>query len=186
MELYVARDKRRPERHDLGSALCLRVLDLLPQDTVRVHDCDTMRGAKPPWLVGTPTLATGDAEVLRGHEALLYLQRVSVDVSAQTSSKKPSSRPPSSRPPPRAAVPDTGSSPEGPSAPMAPASDDADVNETLWETRIDEKDAEESTEDALGGKKITGDDLARMAQMRAEQQRRGGVGDATAPAPLND
>lgn len=172
MDLYVARDKRRPARHDLGSVLCLRVLDLLPDGAVRVHDCDQMRGPKPAWLTGTPTLATGDAQVLRGHEALLHLQRVAVETAR--SSTCPTR--PARRPPPTDATPP----PSGPPPPPAAAAE-VGQDDDPWETRIDDHEDEE---EPLGSRKITSDDLVRATQMRAESHR--GVGDATAPPPLHD
>lgn len=156
--LHVARDKRDFARHDLGSVLCLNVLDLLPSDAVQVREWDA-RAPRPAWLTGTPTLVAPTDEVFQGHQALAYLQRLAVDTAATKHAK---TAPPAVRrtPPPAAAAPAT----------AAPArTDENDVDgSSLWESRIG--DGERDDEDEEPARKITGDDLARA--MRAREQGR--------------
>ncbi len=80
--LFVARDKRHPTRHDLGSLLCLRVCQLLPEGMVEVQECANL-AQRPVWLIGTPTLFTDDGQVFRGHAALDFVERLSIDVARE-------------------------------------------------------------------------------------------------------
>jgi hypothetical protein len=161
--LHIARDKRHPTRHDLGSILCLNVLDLLPPDTVRVREWDDPRAPRPAWLTGTPTLVTPKDEIFRGHQALVYLQRLAVDMTAQlAAASAPKKAPRGVQPPPAAAMK------AGPPPPSH--EEEADGVGALWESRIGDGDVEE--EDDTSNRKITGDDLARA--MRAREQARGG------------
>ena len=66
----------------MGSVLCLRVLDLMPAESVEVRHVGDLP-SKPTWLTGTPTLQTG-GEVLRGHQALGHLQRLAVQRAPAT------------------------------------------------------------------------------------------------------
>ena len=160
LALYVARDKRRPDRHDLGSVLCLRVLDLMPAGAVEVHDADALR-ARPLWLTGTPTLVLDGGDVLGGYEALTHLQRLAVDLAR--SSSRPAKRAPQQQapPPPMAAA-------------VAAVEEDA-----LWgSSSVVEDDDDGATQD----RKLTGDDLARA--MRAREEARAPPAGGSAPPPL--
>lgn len=168
--LYVARDRKTPTRHDLGSVLCLRVLDLLPPHLVDVQEC-TAR-SKPVGVVGTPTLLTPHGESFRGHQALSKLQHLAVELAVQRGETKeaPTRRRPSAlapnvqlrtepREPPPPEQEDRGDpGEEQPTAEVA----------SLWETRIDDADQEEEESD-MSSRKITSDDLARA--MRAREGR---------------
>lgn len=154
--LHVARDKRYPTRHDLGSVLCLNVLSLLPPDTVQVREWDDPHAPRPTWLVGTPTLVTPNDEIYRGHQALAYLQRLAVDLAKKA---KPAATAPSKSPPP----------PKQPAKRTAPRDDEEEEEEpaeSLWESRIGDGDVED---DEPAGK-VTSEDLARA--MRAREQAR--------------
>ena len=77
--LYVARDKTKEDRHDLGSILCLQVLELLHARDVKVVDVSNIR-SPPIWLTGTPTLVHEHRdEVWRGNQALSRMQSMLVE-----------------------------------------------------------------------------------------------------------
>lgn len=176
--LYVARDKKKPQQHDLGSVLCLRMLDLIPHDAVDVQDCDGMR-SKPQWLTGTPTLTDAQGQVYRGHQALSKLQHLAVDLARPPPEEK---RRPAQRPQRLASAVQLREEPHA--APSAPP-DEAPPDEappdqevaSLWDTRIDETEQE----DELSTRKVTTEDLARAVRDRATSS--GGPADARATAP---
>jgi hypothetical protein len=72
--LYVARDKRKPDVPDLGSILCMHVVDEYKL-AVKVMECSSLR--RPNGVVGTPTLVL-EGVVHTGHAALYALQRLAV------------------------------------------------------------------------------------------------------------
>lgn len=83
--LYVARDKKRTTQYDLGSVLCMQLMDLLPPGTVNVVVCDGPTPQDPTWLIGTPTLCfQNTANVYRGFDALQALQRLAVELAAES------------------------------------------------------------------------------------------------------
>ena len=81
--LYVSRDKRHPQRADVGSVLCLNLLQHLKNEsrsTVTVQECDKNTPHKPDWLYGTPTLHNRHtSEVFRGHSAVSFLQNMALE-----------------------------------------------------------------------------------------------------------
>ena len=87
--LYVGRDVQRPDRHNLGSTLCLRVVDLLlplgvSVDVIVCHGRGGHRG-----IVGTPTLVDAEGTFHQGSEALYALEvLLSRAASTTTTSKK--------------------------------------------------------------------------------------------------
>lgn len=166
--LYVARDRRRPSQHDLGSILCLRVLELLPPGAVQVRESDARD--RSAWLTGTPTLVL-DHEILRGHQALDRLQRLAVDAAAPPPPAKGrplgarGAVPPMAQPPAAtAALLAPQQAPPPARGPEATEEEDDAVSLALWESHIDE-DEEEENDDALP-RKITSDDLARHMSAR--------------------
>ena len=68
-DLYVARDKKMPQRMHIGSIAATHLVKHLPPDhvnVVSVHDLSPM----PTWLQGTPTLVQNDtANIWTGFEA---------------------------------------------------------------------------------------------------------------------
>lgn len=148
--LYVARDRRRPERHDLGSLLCVHALRLLPPDTVQVTEVTSLSQAHhPAWLTGTPTLVVDEQQqVLRGHQALQYLQDLAV--SLPKSSAPPSRAPPSRAPPP---------TPAPPPRPAPPTEEDDPWSVAPVEAQDEDAD-----------RKVTSDDLMRVMREREQQQ----------------
>lgn len=149
--LYVARDRRRPERHDLGSLLCVHALRLLPPDTVQVTEVTSLSQAHhPAWLTGTPTLVVDQQQVLRGHQALQYLQDLAVSLPKQKSSA----------PPPSRAAPSSVTPPTGASGPAAPPAEDDDP----WSV------APVEAQDEDADRKVTSDDLMRLMREREQQQ----------------
>ena len=173
--LYVARDKRRPQRHDLGSVLCLRVLDLLPRGTVQVHEC--RRGERrAPWLAGTPTLALEGGEVLRGHQALEHLQRLAVHLAAERGGGGGGS---AKRAAPAPAGPADGLVARAAAPPPADEPGDG-----LWECTVEEAEDDEDTP-----RKITQEDMAQLMRGREAGGGGGGMppgGERPAPEPMRD
>lgn len=180
MELYVAADKRQPQRHDVGSILCLRALDLLPASHApAVRDATAVR-PRPQWLVGTPTLRLPDGDTLRGHEAVEHLQRLAVELA-----RAEAAAPKTTRPPPRPLAP----APVGlvaaraaPPAATPPLVDDDvdDEVDALFASRI----ADDGDDDGdVGARKITGDDLARALRAREASAPSGPPAGAPPPPP---
>ena len=103
--LYVARDRKDPSRYDLGSVLCLRVVDMMPGAPIDVYDCDDMPHERPSWLIGTPTLvADTGGDIYRGMQALNRLQSMSVEMVRTTATPKKKEGARQQQPPPMAAV----------------------------------------------------------------------------------
>lgn len=170
--LYVAVDKRRPTRHDVGSVVCL---DTLRHGVgVNVTTEVVTRADRPRWLRGTPTLH--DAETNRawcGYEAVAQLQAMAL-AHART-------------PPPPVKRADT-AKPRAPTnpGPARPALQlrDRDRNDTReieesapedsaeseelsarWASQIvDDDDAENVADERLGSGKLSGDDFSRAVQ----------------------
>lgn len=159
--LYVARDKRKASRHDLGSVLCMQTLEFLPQDLVVVQTCTAASSSSyPAWLTGTPTLhAHHSGDVWRGHQALSELQRLAFSRSAPRNA----SGPPNHTAPSDGHVPSRGRPPHDPHVET-----DAEL-EGLWQGGVGEE-ADEA-EDSLP-KKLTSDDLARALESRPQPSKR--------------
>jgi hypothetical protein len=184
--LYVARDKRHPDRYDLGSTLCMRAIELAPREVafdVREVHGDTPN--KPVWLVGTPTLLA-DGEVHRGRHALEHVQRLAVDLATHHAAEHATRAAHEKRATRGSSIGSRGSShtlaipkaaapalhmraekeEEQATATQRPEradADEGDVDEdmqTLWDSHIDDN---AETDD---GGKITGDDLARAMRER--------------------
>lgn len=151
--LYVARDKRKPSRHDLGSVLCMQTLEYLPRDLVAVQTCTAASSSYPAWLTGTPTLhAHHSGEVWRGHQAVSELQRMAFSQRAPKATRHPPPGPP-----------------QGPRGGGRPPEEGPDAElEGLWEGGVAE---EEEEEDSLP-KKLTSDDLARALESRPPPSKR--------------
>ena len=166
--LYVARDKRNRQRHDLGSLLCMQQLTHLPEGFVDVRECS--KYDHPQDVTGTPTLVT-DTEAYTGHMALKQLSLLSVQFAerhGREMATKGSSRPVAPHRPPVAAPP---------RAPSPPPEETAGVD-SLFESQLYDEEVDETT------RKITGDDLARLNQsreMRAVHQN-----PPPPPAPMKD
>lgn len=61
--LYVGNDRQRPDRHDVGSTLCLAILQKWKGHRVTIErTADTHARDRPFWLRGTPTLVNLDTE----------------------------------------------------------------------------------------------------------------------------
>lgn len=91
--LYVGRSKRNPSQYDVGSVLCLRIVNtMLPKGKITVQEVSKKDAT--PWLTGTPTLSV-DSSILTGHQAIYYLQDLALNMcqisqEQETKSKKPS------------------------------------------------------------------------------------------------
>lgn len=175
--LYVARDKRRHDRHDLGSVLCLRVLDLMPAASVEVQDADALH-ARPLWLTGTPTLVLDGGDVLRGYEALTHLQRLAVELARTpplSSTRGDAPQATARRPPPPL------QSQQQPPPSPTEAAVAAIEEDALWGSQVVAED-----DDGAQDHKLTGDDLSRAIQARQQEraaQASGGHGGAPPPPP---
>ena len=168
--LYVAHDKRRPERHDMGSVLCLSMLRFLPEGAVAVVDCTTAGAARPSWLRGTPTLTERASHtVWTGHNAHDRLLAFTVQHAAAARNHKNTANSGSAR---RALQ-----SPPGASAPQAndiavgdADGDDGDgdcmTNAALWDNIPPDADDEDDGDGLGGNAKLTSDDLRAAADRR--------------------
>ena len=90
--LYVAKDKSDKNSYCRGSAMCLKIAEVLPSGTINIQDCDMLRVKNikfPPWLDGTPIIVvkeTGD--IYKGSIALKYLREVLEDYSSSRKQTK--------------------------------------------------------------------------------------------------
>lgn len=187
--LYVARDRRNPNRYDIGSTLCLRLVDMVPQTGVDVYDCEALTNERPSWLIGTPTLvAESGGDVYRGIQALNRLQTLCLDSarSQQSSSKGDSGKRASTASHGNAAGAVKSTQAAGgdvqtnrPPSSMTARSDEG--LESLWTAPLDIQDAEE--EEDMFSKKLTGDDLARASSKREKRTEDVSQGKPPAPPP---
>ena len=193
MLLYVAQDKKRPGRHDLGSVLCMRLLELLPTGVVEVRAVEQER-AKPAWLRGTPSLLDENGDVHTGHAALWELQRATVEHAerrgAASATKKSSAGcggMSARRVEPRLQMRED----TRPRAPQrneeSPTMDESAMEDddgagvmdrALWETKVVEDDG-----DVDDGRKITSDEIQRMTQARNAALRASDASRAPPPPP---
>ena len=168
--LYVARDRKNSSRHDLGSILCIRVVDLVRPGAVTILECTPRDPANPSWLVGTPTLhhvPTG--EIWRGHQALSRLQHLVAESNERPAAAAKAAAP---APAPAAARPPAD---EGVAA-------EAGEPENMWSVTEDDEGGED--DGALPhSRKLTGDDLARAISARQAASSSNGA-DARPPKPM--
>ena len=176
--LYVARDKRIPQRHDLGSVLCLRALELMPPGTIKVHECRPQE-RRASWLAGTPTLALEGGEVLRGYQALEHLQRLAVQLAETrgggkgsgggrgTGNHAPRSAGRTQAPPVSARVTDE-------------STFDSIEDAGLWDAAPVEEDTDTEP------RKITQDDMSQIMRARDEQRTTSDRPDLPGPEPVKD
>ena len=161
--LYVAHDSKHPDRYAIGSALCLRSLELIPEGLVEVEEVfRENRSAYPPWLTGTPTLApSSGGDVWRGHNAVAKLQQIAVDNARRGDlpGKKAASG---------AAQPLLKAQPSQ-SAQALPSVNDPGHEETpaadMWTVT---EDVGDDVEETTTQKKITEDDLRDMQEKRTQ------------------
>jgi hypothetical protein len=161
MQLFVARDRRDKRRHDVGSVLCLNLLEHL-DDSVRVTEV-TRSTRNPPWLVGTPTLHLSTGEILKGHEAVVALQTLALRAAEERGANAPKEKKRSA-----GITPSVNLRPERRAEPERSEPERSELErsehesiEMLWETQIIEGD--EPSEES---RKLSGDDLARAMQSR--------------------
>jgi len=178
--LYVARDRRRPSRHDVGSVLCMDLLRHLPPDVV--HLVEATAQTRPSWLEGTPTLRDDETgEVWTGHQAVRRLQVASIHYARQeaeaearasraasSSSRQQRDAPPRRFPPPGAGTPGGGK--DRPPSPPPPEEEEGSGVDSLWQSQLPDGDLDEDDPavGADGERKLTADDLNRAL---AAQQR---------------
>lgn len=155
--LYVARDKRQPSRHDVGSVLCLQLVETIsPALKVDVHQCDNARD-RPPWLTGTPTLHEDNGSKSQGFEAVQRLQTIAMEV-AEARGRDARRKPTATAAQGSSSVAARSASVVAPGdIAVAPGNEDDD----MWGSRIDDDD-----EEVQEPRKISADDLARVNASR--------------------
>ena len=157
--LYVARDHKQVHRNDLGSILCMQVLSLIPENVVRVQNCD-MIAEKPTWLTGTPTLLDDmSGDVWRGNQALFRLQQLSVSLAKQSSVQE---RPKKSISHQQASL--ATRTFQVPKQEEVEQQDNS--SDSLWTTQI----SNDVEDELVGNGKLTSDDLARITSERTQPQ----------------
>lgn len=183
--LYIARSKRNPRQHDVGSVMCLNLLRDIPEEVVTVVDCTEMR-RRPSYLKGTPTLIDDESgDSWTGHNAIARLQRTAMFHAQEygmhigRTEAANASKPPSTRRPPAA--------PSSSSAPRVQEESDIPADESLWESRIVEGEEEAEPVDGIGGRKLTADDLSRMMPAQTDGTSQNRLQHPPPPLPpLND
>ena len=154
--LYVGRDKSVSTRHDLGSTLCLSMLERWASHTITVHlATDISPRDRPYWLRGTPTLVDDDGTVTSGFAA--YQKITDLAFAAQ---RPPAASPAASGPQPSARAARAVAEP-----PSQPSPDEGDDDlDRMWESQ---GDLEGESEPALGGpSKLSQDDFAQAMMGR--------------------
>lgn len=185
-ELWVNHDRSRPSRHDVGSVLCLGLLERCSRLQVEVRTVG--HAPRPAWLTGTPTLWCQETDrIWTGHatyEVLLDRALEEAELRGREAAAKPaaaarpSQRPSNPMPPPpfRAQLPlmagATAADDEPPSdGPEGDGAEgDALGDPTLWESSHPE-----AGDDGTDPPKLSSDDLNRFMRQRADE--------ASAPPP---
>lgn len=180
--LYVAPDHNRIGKFDLGSVLCMQIVELMPPGTVEVLNCDVIkREDMPSWLIGTPTLvAESGSDIYRGQYAVMHLQRASVTLASrkaapavQTNTKtqpRPAANPP----------------PDVQAASQQPADDYEDENTeiaSLWTSAAGDDNDDDNDGGSLS-RKITMDDLAQAVSARRSTQQQSALTGPPRPPPV--
>jgi hypothetical protein len=175
--LYVSRDKQSKQRLDVGSILCVNLIENLPNYVINVVKCNARMTSKPKWLIGTPTLYNDETDdVLRGNEAVLFLQRLALQEAVgrgMKHTKNKSSNNTTGRShlmtpgvhlrPEQSHKLNEESHEEGHGEDVDHQNEESNTgNNSLWESRIEEVDEEGSVETA----KLNEDDLHRALQNR--------------------
>jgi len=144
--LYVAMDKKNDSRYDLGSVLCMQVVEKhLPTGAVHVQVCT--RRDRPAFLAGTPSLELEGA-LHEGFDALMRLQDMALEHARSAQ-------------PERRAAKATNGPPREPLA--ASARPDADTLAGMWDSAIDEGPDGEGEDET---RKLNSDDLVRAESAR--------------------
>lgn len=179
--LYVAQSKRRPSQHDVGSVLCLRTMQNVPEGIVQVVRCETL-GHRPKFLRGTPTLVDQETqEVYTGHHAVHRMHLLSLFHAERYGRMQSGKEPRPEQPGPLSARRTVAEDQEA-AAPSRASSDDA---MDLWKTAIVEEGVEDD-EPSIGERKLTSDDLARVAADRGANAPRLTTAPPPPPPPSHD
>lgn len=177
--LYVARDKRDPNKFCIGSSLCMHLAEFLPEEYVEIRNCDELRKNRPKnmptWLVGSPTLVcTSGSDIFRGTHAVQHMESLTISYAQHKGSQQATAE--KARPSPPASArrgdvrqvlpqPNVQLRPEQSHSADPPDSTFDDENGMptgLWESRVPDADDEPGD----SNRKITGDDLARAVSAR--------------------
>jgi len=166
--LYVGRDKRRPERHDLGSTLCLSTLEKWEENTVVVRNATDIDARDRPFgLKGTPTLVDQDTdEWWTGFAAFEFLTTAMVKhIRAKPDAPQRGAKT-------QARV--TEALPPGGSEQLGPAPGALDNLHNMWESQgVDDEGLSEENE--TGNNKFSESDFsAAVAKMARETSNAGG------------
>lgn len=177
--LFVAKDRRHPSRHDVGSVLCLNLLEFV-REQVRVQMCT--KADKPAWVRGTPTLWNEEHnDVFTGHQAVQMLQKMAF-ASASAQEQKPATKSPRSTAARRVMSPGLQMRPEETaSAPPPPRDGEMHAVDGMWESQIDD----DATEEISENKKLLAEDLSAFASRTAATAQPTQSQIPTLP-PLND
>ena len=183
--LYVAPNKKRPTQHDVGSVLCMKTLQNIPDGVVQVLNCATL-STRPSFLRGTPTLVDdGTNEVYTGHHALHRLQLLSLYHAEQYGKAQVSE----DRRRGDAGGGRHGAVPPPPSRPTAAERDDdggGDIS-NMWESIIDDANLDEEEEQTLSDdRKLTSDDLSRALSDRSTPMPQPTTAPPPPPPPVKD
>ncbi len=170
--LYIASDKSDSSRFCVGSSLCMGTMEYIPDGLVNVVNCDDMKKSKKPfptWLIGTPTLASyNDNNIYRGTQAVTQLQDFAISYTEHATTQRLTTRSqnPKTPQPPPASARIGGVVPPHPTEP--PSNNDEYGNDRelsdLWESKIQDDESEE----ILGSRKLTGDDLSNAVAQRQQ------------------
>jgi hypothetical protein len=179
--LFVGRDHANASRHDLGSTLCLSMLQRMNDANVNVElASDIPPRERPYWLVGTPILVNeSTGERATGFAALNLLTDLAFRQArhAPVAKANPLRRAPPARPPsnPSASIP------SGPvSAVPAQADGEASGMEELWT-------ASEFVETSTGTEsKLTASDLEAALRERNDSARPSAEQSPSPLTPLDD
>lgn len=164
--LFIGNDKRRQSQHDVGSTLCLAMLDRWPEHPVVVRAVsDIAVRDRPHWLRGTPTLVQRDTNACwTGYAALSVLTDMAF-AQLQTT------------PPPATRA--TGAKQSGEAATAsAPPAEGSDALAGVWENSDVPQVDDEQDERATRGKnnKLSQEDYALAMKERSQTSASGNVG----------
>ena len=160
--LYISNDKLMPSRKDVGSVLCLTVLEWITKGVVNVVSLADA-GSVPVGITGTPTLVcVSSGDIFTGHQALARLQRLACETWYEQGVEQGRKNGTTSRRATTSAAQRTTATPPATAAAKDDPQDEGALSE-LWESNCPEEDEDVVDE---GNGKLTQEDLARAIQQR--------------------
>lgn len=148
--LFLGREPHNDQRHNLGSTVCLSVLDRIPSGNVKVEVATDMHPRdRPLWLKGTPTLFRVDTQErwtgFQAFNVLMDLAFVPTTATAKNASAKASV------------------AKFTPAVAIAPQSEEAENSlDGMWTSNDGMGELDETNESM--GKKLSQEDFARAMQ----------------------